>query len=146
MREIREATTPADVAAIRELFAEYVRSVDAPCCFVDFERELAGLPDGYEILFLAPGAGCVGMRRIDAATAEVKRLFVRPAHRGEGLGRALLERAIEAARKRGYRRVVLDTLPTMGEAHGLYRAFRFSEIPPYLAAPTPGATCFGLNL
>ncbi|HYG54186.1 MAG TPA: GNAT family N-acetyltransferase [Burkholderiales bacterium] len=146
MRAIREAVTPADVAAVRELFAEYVRAVDAPCCFVDFERELAALPEGYESLLLADGRGCVALRRIDAATAELKRLYVRPSHRGTGLGRGLLEAAIAVARERGYRRVVLDTLPSMAEAHGLYQRFRFREIPPYLAAPTPGATCFELSL
>ena len=146
MHEIREAVAPSDIASVRQLFAEYVRAVDAPCCFIDFDRELAALPGGYECLLLAPEAGCVGLRRIDPQTAEIKRLFVRPAHRGTGLGRALLEEAIAQARKRGRTRVVLDTLPSMSEAHGLYRAFRFREIPPYLAAPTPGATCFELTL
>jgi GNAT superfamily N-acetyltransferase len=146
MQRVKVATAPADIAAVRELFAEYVRSVDAPCCFVDFEKELAALPGGYEVLLLAPEAGCVGVRRLDATTAEVKRLFVRPAHRGKGLGRALLQKAIGEARKRGYRRVVLDTLPSMAEAQALYQAFRFREIPPYLPAPTPGATCFELSL
>jgi GNAT superfamily N-acetyltransferase len=146
MQRVKEATSPGDIAGVRELFAEYVRSVDAPCCFVDFEKELAALPAGYELLLLAPEAGCVGLRRIDPATAEVKRLYVRPAHRGKGLGRELLERAIREAKTRGYRRVVLDTLPTMSEARELYKAFRFQEIPPYLPAPTPGATCFGLSL
>ncbi len=146
MLDVREAATPADIAAVRDLFAEYVRAVNAPCCFVDFERELAALPGGYEVLLLAPEAGCVGMRRLDAPTAEIKRLYVRPAWRGKGLGRALLERTLEAAKQRGCRRVVLDTLPTMAEAHGLYQAFRFREIPPYLATPTPGATCFELSL
>ena len=146
MQRVKEATTPADVAAVRQLFAEYVRSVDAPCCFVDFEKELAALPGGYELLLLAADAGCVGMRRIDRTTAEIKRLYVRQAHRGKGLGRELLECAIGEAKKRGYGRVVLDTLSSMREAHGLYQAFAFREIPPYLPAPTPGATCFGLNL
>ena len=146
MQRVKEATAPADIDVVRGLFAEYVRSVDAPCCFVDFEKELSALPAGYEVLLLAMEAGCVGVRRIDPGTAEVKRLYVRPAHRGEGLGRALLEAALREARKRGYRRVVLDTLPGMTEAQGLYQAFRFREIPPYLATPTPGATCFELSL
>jgi len=146
MQRVKEATAAADIAVVRELFAEYVRYVDAPCCFVDFDQELSALPGGYEVLLLAMGAGCVGLRRIDAVTAEVKRLYVRPAHRGEGLGRALLEAAIEGARKRGFRRVVLDTLPKMREAQALYQALRFQKIPPYLAAPTPGATCFELSL
>jgi GNAT superfamily N-acetyltransferase len=146
MQRVKEATAPADVAAVRELFAEYVRSVDAPCCFVDFEKELSALPAGYEVLLLATDAGCVGLRRVDPVTAEVKRLYVRPAYRGKGWGRALLEAVIRKAGERGYRRVVLDTLPRMTEARALYQVFRFREIPPYLAAPTPGATCFELSL
>jgi putative acetyltransferase len=146
MLEIREATAPAEIAAVRELFGEYVRAVNAPCCFVDFERELAALPGGYEVLLLAPDAGCVGVRRLDPATAEVKRLFVRPAWRGKHLGRALLERSIGEAKKRGCRRVVLDTLPSMAEARRLYDVLQFREIPPYLPEPTPGATCLELNL
>ena len=147
MQSVKEASAAAEIASVRELFAEYVRSVDAPCCFADFENELAALPAGYDVLLLAGGsAGCVGVRRLDAGTAELKRLFVRPARRGEGWGRALLEAAIAEAQKRGCRRVVLDTLPKMTEAQALYRAFKFREIPPYLAAPTPGATCFELSL
>ena len=80
---------PADVARVRELFAEYARIVDQPCCFVDFERELATLPGDYR-LFLAEGAaGCVALRSLDRDTAEMKRLYVRAAHRGQGIGRAL---------------------------------------------------------
>src|SRR5919106_6096121 len=123
--KVRRATGAADVAAVRELFAEYARMVDEPCCFADFERELASLPGEYR-LFLADGAaGCVGLRILDAHTAEMKRLYVRAAHRGRGLGRALAEAAIGAARQAGCARIVLDTLPKMQEAQALYRALDF---------------------
>jgi GNAT superfamily N-acetyltransferase len=147
MSRIAEASAPQDVAKVRELFAEYARAVAEPCCFADFERELAALPAGYQLLLLAgDAAGCVGVRRLDAATAEIKRLYVRPQHRGQGLGRALAETSIAWARTHGYSRVVLDTLPKMGEARALYRQLQFEEVPPYLPVPTPGAICFALSL
>jgi ribosomal protein S18 acetylase RimI-like enzyme len=146
MARLAEATAPADVAQVRELFAEYARIVDQPCCFVDFERELATLPGDYK-LFLAEGAaGCVALRYLDRDTAEMKRLYVRATHRGQGLGRALAEAAIGAARKAGCTRIVLDTLPTMRAAQALYRTLAFRPIAPYLKNPTPGALCFELRL
>jgi ribosomal protein S18 acetylase RimI-like enzyme len=146
----RQAREPAEVAAVRELFMEYVRGVNAPCCFRNFERELADLPHGYFTLLLAREeglpAGCVALREVDQRTAEMKRLYVRPAYQGRGVGRALAEAAVAAARDGGYERVVLDTLPKMREALALYLSLDFRAIPPYLAEPTPGASCFELKL
>jgi carbonic anhydrase len=76
----------------------------------------------------------------------MKRLYVRPAYRARGIGRALAEAAITAARANGHARIVLDSLPKMGAAQGLYRLLDFREVAPYLPEPTPGATCFELNL
>jgi GNAT superfamily N-acetyltransferase len=150
MAAIREARAREDVDSVRELFREYAQAVDQPCCFAGFEREVAELPRGYFLLLLAEddegAAGCVALRALDARTAEVKRLYVRRRRRGSGTGRALIEAAIGAAREAGYRRVVLDSLPKMHEALGLYRALGFREIPPYLARPTPGARCYQISL
>ena len=141
-----EATGAAQIAVVRELFAEYVRQVDAPCCFTNFDRELASLPGDYRLFLADEAAGCVALRLLDRDTAEMKRLYVRGTHRGKGLGRALAERAIAAAREAGCARIVLDTLPKMRQAHALYRALGFRQIPPYLAVPTPEAICFELSL
>jgi len=150
MARLREASAPDDLDVVRTLFAEYARSVDEPCCFAGFERELADLPKGYVVLFLsyeeAVPAGCVGLRELDRGTAEMKRLYVRSAWRGRGLGRALAQAAIAAARAAGYRRIVLDSLPKMREARELYRSLDFRETAPYLAEPTPGADCFERTL
>ena len=150
MARLREASAPADFDMVRSLFAEYARSVDEPCCFAGFERELADLPRGYLVFFLSyegtVPAGCVALREVDRSTAEMKRLYVRAPFRGLGIGRALAEAAIGAARDAGYERIVLDTLPKMSEAHALYRNLGFSEVAPYLAQPTPGASCFGRRL
>lgn len=146
---IRAARTPEDLAVARELFREYAAGTDAPACFVAFEDELAALPGDYappsgRLLLAGDGepAGCVALRRLDAGTAEIKRLYVRAAHRGTGLGRSLALAAIAAARETGARRVVLDTLPSMIQAQALYRSLGFRESAAYLASPTPGALCF----
>ena len=154
MANLVQATATAELAAVRELFAEYAAGVAEPVCFAGFERELAGLPGEYAppagrlLLALHDGsaAGCAGLRRIDASSAEIKRLYLRPAYRGHGLGRVLAQAMIDAARATGYKRVVLDTLPKMREALTLYTSLDFVEIPPYLAQPTPGARCFELRL
>ena len=146
MGRLVEATAAAQVAVVRELFAEYVRQVDEPCCFTDFDRELASLPGDYRLFLAEEAAGCVAVRLLDRDTAEMKRLYVRGAHRGKGLGRALAERAIAAAREAGCARIVLDTLPKMSEAQQLYRALNFRPTAPYLKNPTPGAICFELSL
>ena len=146
MAKLVEATGAAQVAAVRELFAEYARMVDEPCCFAGFDRELASLPGEYRLFLADDDAGCVAIRLLNPETAEMKRLYVRSAHRGKGLGRALAEAAIAAAREAGCARIVLDTLPKMREAQTLYRLLGFKPIEPYLREPTPGALCFELRL
>lgn len=146
MARLVEATAAAELARVRELFAEYARMVDEPCCFADFERELATLPGDYRLFLTEDASGCVAMRLLDPDTAEMKRLYVRAAQRGRGLGRALAEAAIAAARQAGCKRIVLDTLPKMKEAQGLYSGLGFTQIAPYLAVPTPGAICLELRL
>jgi GNAT superfamily N-acetyltransferase len=141
-----EATSAAQIDAVRKLFAEYVRTVDAPACFVGFEHELASLPGEYRLFLADPDAGCVALRMLAPDIAEMKRLYVRPAHRGQGLGRVLAEGAIAAARAAGCTRIVLDTLPPMREARALYAMLGFKPIGPYLREPTPGALCFELSL
>jgi len=145
MRRPVEATAAAQVARVRELFAEYARLVDEPCCFADFEAELASLPGPYQ-LFVVEDAGCVAVRFLDPETAEMKRLYVRAAHRGQGLGRVLAQTAVDVARAAGCKRIVLDTLPMMREAQALYRDLGFRPTAPYLEKPTPGALCFELRL
>ena len=146
MPKLVEATGAQEVAVVRELFAEYARLVDEPCCFVDFQSELDSLPGPYKLLLLEDRSGCVAVRFLGADTAEMKRLYVRSAHRGRGRGRALAEAAIETARDAGCARMVLDTLPKMREAQALYQILGFRATGPYLPAPTPGALCFELSL
>ena len=136
------------------LFREYAGLVAEALCFQDFDQELAALPGDYAppggVLLIArdadAAAGCVALRRVDAGTGEMKRMYVREAYRGSGLGRRLAAAVIEEAKQRHYSRIVLDTLPKLAPAIALYRDLGFREIGPYLACPTPGAVCFELRI
>ena len=151
---IHQALTAQDTEHVRELFREYADSLKVDLCFQGFERELATLPGDcappHGRLLLAyhheKPVGCVALRRIDATTGEIKRLYVRPEQRGRRTGRRLVEQVIAAAREVGYRRLVLDTLPQMAEAGELYRSFGFREIPAYYANPLPGVIYLALDL
>jgi GNAT superfamily N-acetyltransferase len=152
--KILPATAAQDLADVRILFGEYAGLVAEALCFQNFGEELEALPGAYAppggVLLIArdgdAAAGCAGLRRIDRATGEMKRMYVREQYRGSGLGRRLALEVIEAARRLGYARVVLDTLPKLAPAIALYRDLGFRQTGPYLAAPTPGALCFELRL
>jgi ribosomal protein S18 acetylase RimI-like enzyme len=134
-----------DADRVRELFRAYAAELDVDLAFQDFETELADPLGFYEIVLLAPG-GCAALRRIDDETCEMKRLYVDPAARGTGLGRALTETLIAHARARGYDRMRLDTLPTMAAARKLYAALGFEEIDAYRHNPVLGTTYLELDL
>jgi putative acetyltransferase len=146
---IRPAT-PADLDEIRVMLREYAAWLEVDLCFQNFEQELAALPGEYQppsgCLLVAPSAGCIALRAIDHEICEMKRLYVRPAHRGSGLGRRLAHAIIEEARSLGYRRMRLDTMPKMGSAQGLYKSLGFHDIDPYRYNPEPGARFLELQL
>ncbi|HEY3348804.1 MAG TPA: GNAT family N-acetyltransferase [Thermoanaerobaculia bacterium] len=143
---IRSADGAADVATARALFEEYQQSLGFSLCFQNFDAELAGLPGAYTppegrlLLAFADGApaGCIALRKIGEEICEMKRLWVRPAFRGTGLGRRLAEGLMAEARAAGYRAVRLDTLPSMAAAQALYLSLGFLDIPPYNDHPIEG--------
>lgn len=160
-----QAETPAQIAQARELFLEYAQSLGFSLCFQNFDQELAGLPGDYappagRLLlaeFESQLAGCVALHKldakiidariIDANICEMKRLYLRPAFRGKGLGRALADRIIAEARQIGYRRMRLDTVePVMKDAVAMYRRIGFKEIAAYCANPIAGALYMELEL
>jgi GNAT superfamily N-acetyltransferase len=81
--------------------------------------------------------GCGCLRASAPGVAEVKRMYLRPAARGRGLGRSLLEALLEAARQEGYREACLDTDGLMPAAVGLYRAAGFAPCAPYPESEIP---------
>jgi ribosomal protein S18 acetylase RimI-like enzyme len=151
---LRLPSSAADLETVRELFREYQHAVGTDLCFQGFAAEVASLPGDYAPpggqLWLAEEAtaalGCVALRRLEGERAEMKRLYVRPAARGLGLGRRLAETLLAEARRLGYRRVCLDTLPSMGTAQALYEELGFVDIAPYRVNPVPGARYMGLEL
>ena len=152
--ELVEAVGPGEVEACRELFLEYQRSLGVSLCFQGFDAEVASLPGDYAppsgrlYLALSAGrpAGCVALRPLFQRDAEMKRLYVRPAHRGSGLGRLLATRIIEEARVLGYDHVKLDTLPQMRAAQGLYGDLGFRDTAAYNDNPVSGVRFLALSL
>jgi ribosomal protein S18 acetylase RimI-like enzyme len=151
---ITEASGAQEIDAARRLFEEYAAGLGVDLCFQGFDEELATLPGGYarpdgRLLIANAGdqlAGCVALRRLETAVCEMKRLYVRPAFRGLGVGRDLIQAIIAEARAAGYQRMRLDTLPTMRSALALYRRFGFREILPYRDNPVDGAVFLELRL
>jgi ribosomal protein S18 acetylase RimI-like enzyme len=150
----RGASTPEDFALARTLFLEYAASLEFDLAFQDFAREVDSLPGAYAapagcILVaedVGEALGCVAVRPLQTGVCEMKRLYVRPAWRGRGVGRDLAHAALREARARGYLRMRLDTVPGMDAAIALYRALDFREIPPYRKNPIPGALFFERDL
>ena len=145
---IGQARTDEDLATVADLFRAYAARLSVDLAYQDFEGELAALPGKYAppkgALLLArrvDGAplGCAAMRPVEPlGCCEMKRLYVSPDARGLGLGRALAEAVIEAARRIGYRELRLDTLPDMLDAQALYTRLGFVRIAPYYDTPVAG--------
>lgn len=151
---ITQAKSESDIAIVRELFVEYAASIGIDLEYQGFSAELSGLPGKYapptgDLLIARvndEARGCVALRTLDPATLEMKRLYVRSSARGMGIGKHLVEAAIDSARRHGYKELRLDTLATMAAAQALYRSLGFVEIPPYGVAYLPGTRFYALPL
>ncbi len=153
---IRPVRSGADLAATVTLFRAYAESLGIDLAYQDFAGELAAMPGKYRPpageLLLAHGGrgealGCIGLRPLtDEGCCEIKRLYVVPAGRGQGVGRGLLVAILAKAGRIGYREVRLDTLPGMNAALALYREAGFAPIDPYYDSPVPGTVFLGRRL
>ena len=154
MLTVEEVSSGEELREVRSLFLEYAESLGIDLCFQGFEQELRTLPGKYARpggrLLLARWkdqvAGCIAVREIGPGVCEMKRLYVRPAYRALGIGRALILRCIGEARTAGYEAMRLDSLPSMTSALALYRELGFQEIPPYRENPVDGAVFLELQL
>jgi putative acetyltransferase len=152
--QIVEAQEGENLERLRRLFAEYASSLGISLDFQNFAQELANLPgdyappDGQLLLAFWQGepAGCVALRKFAGPICEMKRLYTRPRFRRCGIARALCEAAIKNARRIGYERMRLDTLPSMAAAKALYLSFGFREIAPYRYNPIKDASFLELAL
>ncbi len=147
---IAPATSVEDIAAIKALILEYNRILDIDLRFQGFMEEMRVFPATYELVLAAKRdgqiVGSVCLKRLDAKSCEMKRMFVVPTARGVGVGRALAQAVIEAARARGFAEMKLDSLERLKPATTLYRSLGFKETAPYNANPEPDVVYFSLAL
>ena len=151
---IRLAESPDDIAAVQHLWREYWESMGLPLDFQGFAAELDGLPGVYGteggalllVSFDGKAAGTIALRRLTANSGEVKRLYVCPEFRGQGIARQLLEAIFDRAHAFLYQYLYADTLPIMMEALKLYERLGFERVEPYSDCPTPGAIYLRLQL
>jgi GNAT superfamily N-acetyltransferase len=128
-----------DDPEVLALFDAFIRESDGPLG-IDLKAEIAAGPpaelagpDGVLLLVRVDGepAGLGGVRHLDTDVAEIKSMYLSPAHRGKGLARRLLAELEEISRRRGCRAVRLDTSDYLTGAVALYRAAGYREVPPY---------------
>jgi GNAT superfamily N-acetyltransferase len=150
-----QVESPAQIAQARELFLEYETALGISLCFQNFDQELANLPGDYappsgRLLlghFEGQLAGCVALHSLESGICEMKRLYLRPAFRGKGLGSIMVDTIVSEARRIGYHRLRLDTIePLMKDAVRTYRKMGFREIAPYRSNPCEGALYMELDL
>ncbi|RQS76315.1 GNAT family N-acetyltransferase [Burkholderia sp. Bp8963] len=151
---IREAVFPADTRSLVAVVREYVRWLDMDLSYRGFDAEMDAfeqiytLPSGMFFIADAGGeiAGCAGLLRHTAETAELKRLYVREAFRGLSLGEALVTSVIRKAKTLEFSTLMLDSVPQTRFAQSLYERLGFVDTPPYYENPLDGTRFLALGL
>lgn len=151
---LTEASFPEDGERLKAVIREYVAWLDMDLSYRGFEQEM----DRFDQIFTRPNglflmacsadavAGCVGLLRHDASTAEVKRLYVRPGFRGLHLGERLITTLMDKAQSLGISRLILDAVPQTTVAQRLYESMGFQPMAPYYANPVAGTKFYSLAL
>lgn len=149
------ATTAPDIEAVRDIFVEYAGTLPFDLAYQNFAAEISEFPgqyappEGYLLLVRVDGAaaGAVGVRPLSPEIGEIKRLYVRPGHRGLGLGSRLVHAVVAQGRSIGYRALRLDTIGgLMADAERLYRDIGFTEIESYYDGAIDGTVFYELSL
>jgi ribosomal protein S18 acetylase RimI-like enzyme len=151
---LKQPQSRAEWLEARSLIEQYAASLQLDLEFQNFAHELEHLAEEYAppggAFLIARDAkralGCAGVRSFAGSDGEIKRLYVIPEARGRGIGQLLARRAVAEGRKLGYKRLLLDTLPAMHAAQGLYAALGFRRTSAYRFNPLPGAAYFELPL
>ncbi len=154
MHTLVHLSAPEEMPLVRRLFEDYAASLDIDLCFQNFDLELDTLPGAYAppegtiVVAYVDGepAGCAALRKIGDGVCEMKRLYVKPAHRGDGVGRALAGEIVARAREIGYTTMRLDTLESMTEANSLYLSIGFRKCAPYCYNPCEHPVYMELSL
>jgi putative acetyltransferase len=152
--ELQQPQSPEDWLQARRLVEEYAASLNLDLAFQNIAHEFEHLANEYSAptgAFViarehAVALGCAGVRRFADGDGEIKRLYVVPAARGRGIGLRLARHILAEARRLGYARLLLDTLPSMQEAQALYVSLGFKPTAAYRFNPLPGAAYFELSL
>jgi putative acetyltransferase len=157
--KLRRVNWSQDLDTVRRLLRDY-RKWLADHAVPDTRKDSAGLhrideeieglpgvygpPHGEIILATAPDglAACGALRELEPRVGEIKRVYVRPDHRGPGFGPTLTRALLDRARELGFQRVRVDTLPTMTAAIQFYQDMGFEIIPAYWPHPVRGALFF----
>lgn len=152
---ITPARAASDIQEAAALFRAYAASLAIDLSYQDFAAELASLPGKYappsgELLIARDeqgrAVGCVALRSLSPGACEMKRLYLVPAAQGRGIGKALAEGAVAAARRLGYAQMRLDTIPSMRSALAIYEGLGFRRIAPYYETPVEGTIFMALEI
>jgi len=154
MVRLIEATSKQEYQTAIQLFKEYHAAIDIDLEFQNFSQEIKDIQTQYArpegAVFLAfnnenTPVGCVGVRKLNETSCELKRMYLKSASRGLGIGKLMLEKSIALGKELGYQKMRLDTLQTMHAAIGLYQKLGFYEIDPYRFNPLEGAKYFEIK-
>ncbi len=153
MIKIESAETQEDYGAVRALLQEYVDTRPNDPALINFPSEFEqlehhyGPPEGKVLLAHQDRqpAGCVAFHPLEEGVCEMKRLYVSPRYRGSGIGRGLVMTLLIEAEKAGYKKMRLDSIPSMQAAQELYESIGFYEIPDYRNNPNPGTRYYEIS-
>jgi ribosomal protein S18 acetylase RimI-like enzyme len=142
----KKLETEEEIAGAKKLILEYIQWLNQDLSFQNIDDELNNFPAKYGepegAFFIAKEGhaiiGCVGIKKLENTICEMKRLFVKDAYKGKGIGKKLVAIILDEAKLKHYEKMRLDTLDTMEKALNLYYRNNFYRIEPYYHNPGDG--------